>query len=75
MVVVVNLCRVWEDHGVHFRPRDQQVPKYGARHWRPLNTGVFGRRRKARVRSDNAVWVLCAILKNKHLIFRIMGGF
>ena len=23
---------VWEDHGVHFRPRDQQVPKYGTEH-------------------------------------------
>lgn len=27
------------------------------------------------VRSDNAVWVLCATLKSKHLIFRITGGF
>lgn len=26
-------------------------------------------------RSDNAVGVLCATLKSKHLIFRIMGGF
>ena len=45
-------------------------------YWQPLViVGVFGRRRKARGRSDNAVGVFCATLKSKHLIFRIMRGF
>ena len=24
--------QVWKKHGVHFRPRDQQVPKHGEEH-------------------------------------------
>lgn len=71
--------QILEEHGVHFRPREQQVPIHGGVRKSmsgPLDIdAVGGRMREARVRSDNSVGVLYATLKSLHFIFRIIGNF
>lgn len=71
--------QVWEEHGTHFRLREQQVPKHtGVRKNRlgPSDiAGVCGRMRKPRGEIRQQSWSLCDVLKNWHFIFRIMENY